>query len=373
MNLLIADMLEYKCKIKQFALGNKNLLLFLCFLFIPAKASGIFYGLIHLSQYVTTQNNTIDSFYLSLIFLLVYIIFYSVQRPLFPLEYSNGFISSLVDKKTFFVCRIMFMIYSAIPISIFFFVGFLSNDSNSTLSQTTSVLFLLTSFAVIGFSLSELKLSHSITLSFLFILLSILRCNSLCNLVYTFIIFIIPFWLFTQNKKSHQENKVHLSNKFSSPYLVNLFYFLSINKIFILNIIASIVFLFFIAYIAYQQVPDNINYIVIGYLGGILYILMILFYNLIHINEKYLCHLINFISNKKLLLLNYCVCLAVFTILFVLFSLFITHSFYVVLFLYYCLISVFTALINLSKTQYTKLLTLCSIVLFSCLGGYIYA
>ncbi|CAM3839099.1 hypothetical protein [Xenorhabdus thuongxuanensis] len=89
MNLLIADILEYKGKIKQFASGNKNLILFLCFLFIPAKAGGIFIGLIHLSQYVTTTNKTIISLYLISIFLLAYVIFYSVQKPLFPLKYST--------------------------------------------------------------------------------------------------------------------------------------------------------------------------------------------------------------------------------------------------------------------------------------------
>ncbi|WP_340614764.1 hypothetical protein [Xenorhabdus thailandensis] len=110
MNLLIADVLEYKGKIKQFASGNKNLILFLCFLFTPAKVGGIFSGLIHLSQYITTSNNTITSFYLTSIFLLIYVIFYSVQKPLFPPKYSNGFISSLIDKRIFFICRIVFMV-----------------------------------------------------------------------------------------------------------------------------------------------------------------------------------------------------------------------------------------------------------------------
>ncbi|WP_415843351.1 hypothetical protein, partial [Xenorhabdus thuongxuanensis] len=84
------------------------------------------------------------------------------------------------------------MAYSAIPISIFFFIGLLSGSVNP-LSQVTSVLFLIISFAVIGFSLSELKLSHTIILSFLFIFLSIFRYSPLHNLIYIFIILTIPF------------------------------------------------------------------------------------------------------------------------------------------------------------------------------------
>ncbi|WP_374053109.1 hypothetical protein [Xenorhabdus taiwanensis] len=375
MNLLIADILEYKGKIKKFASGNKNLILFLCFLFIPAKAEGIFSGLIYLSQHVITSNNMITSLYQTSIFLLVYVIFYSVQKPLFPLKHSNSFISSLIDQKTFFVSRIIFMVYSAIPVSIFFFIGLLS-DSGNLLSQMTSVLFLITAFAVIGFALSELNLSHTIILSSSIIFMSIFRYNPLYNLAYTIIILTISFQIFTKggkDNKNHQRNGIILSNKLLFPYPINLFYFLSTNKVFFVNIIASIVFLYFIAYIACQQAPENINYITIGYFGFILYISMILFYRLVHTNKNCLYHLINFISTKKLLLLNYGICLSVFTILCGVFILFVTHSLHTVLFLYYYVISVFTALMNLSKTHYTKLLTLCSIVLFSCLGGYIYA
>ncbi len=140
-----------------------------------------------------------------------------------------------------------------------------------------------------------------------------------------------------------------------------------------MNIIISIVFLYFIAYIACQQAPDKNNFITIGYFGLTLYISMILFYNLIHTNKGHLYHLINFLSAKKFILLNYCICLSIFTISCSVFAFFVTHSLQLVLFPYYYVISIFIALINLSKTQYTKLLSLCSIVLFSCLGGYIYA
>ncbi|WP_323872565.1 hypothetical protein [Xenorhabdus doucetiae] len=375
MNLLIADILEYKGKIKQFALGNKNLILFLCFLFIPAQAGGIFNGLIHLSQYVITPNDRINSLYFSSISLLIYVIFHSIQKQLLPLKYSNDFILSLVDKKTFFICRIIFMVYSAVPISIFFFIGLLS-DSGRTLSEITSVLFLITSFAVIGFSLSELKLSHILTLSFLFIFMSIFRYNLLYNLAYTIVILSTSFWLFIQekkDKKNHRRNNIISFNRFLSLYFIYLFDFISTHKTFISNIIASIAFLYFIAYIACQQAPENINYIIAIYFGVILYISMILFYSLIHNNKNHLCYLINFVSPKKLLILNYCLCFSFFTFLCGVFAIFVTHSFHIVSFLYYCVISIFTSLINLSKTQYTKLLTLCFIVLFSCLGGYIYA
>ncbi|TYO98401.1 hypothetical protein LY16_03305 [Xenorhabdus doucetiae] len=154
---------------------------------------------------------------------------------------------------------------------------------------------------------------------------------------------------------------------------INLFHFTSTNKTFILNIAASIIFFYFIAYIVCQQAPENVNYITVIYFGITLYISMILFYSLIHDNKNHLCYLINFVSSRKLLILNYCLCFSFFTFLCGVFAIFVTHSFHIVLFLYYCVISIFTALINLSKTQYTKLLTLCFIVLFSCLGGYIYA
>ncbi|OKP09065.1 hypothetical protein Xentx_00151 [Xenorhabdus thuongxuanensis] len=267
------------------------------------------------------------------------------------------------------------MAYSAIPISIFFFIGLLSGSVNP-LSQVTSVLFLIISFAVIGFSLSELKLSHTIILSFLFIFLSIFRYSPLHNLIYIFIILTIPFQIFIhekEDKKNYQKNGVVLSNKLLSPYIIDLSYFLSTNKTFIVNIITSIVVLYSTAYIACQQAPKKINYITIGYFGFMLYISMRLFYNLIHTNKNHLCQLINFLSTKKLRFLHYCICLSVFTISCCVFILFVTNSLYIVLFLYYYVISVFTALMNLSKTHYTKLLTLCSIVLFSCLGGYIYA
>ncbi len=72
MNLIIADALEYKGRIKKFASGNKNVILFLCFLLLPAKSSGIIEILIILSSNIVTPGSYIKSFYFSSISLIIY-------------------------------------------------------------------------------------------------------------------------------------------------------------------------------------------------------------------------------------------------------------------------------------------------------------
>ncbi|OCA55632.1 hypothetical protein Phpb_01255 [Photorhabdus namnaonensis] len=57
MNLIIADALEYRDRIKKFASGNKNVIIFLCFLLLPAKASGVIEFLIILSSNIVTPEN----------------------------------------------------------------------------------------------------------------------------------------------------------------------------------------------------------------------------------------------------------------------------------------------------------------------------
>lgn len=373
MNIFIADALEYKGKIKSFASGNKNLIIFLCFLFIPAKASGIIYGLIYFSQFAVTPNTPMQSFYISLILLLIYVIFHSLQRPLFPVKYSNSIISSLIDKKSFFLFRIIFLAYSAVPLSIFFFIGLLSNDKSS-IDHITSVLFLVTSFSCIGFFLYELRLFSFLSLSVIFILFFIFKHGPLYNMAYTAIILLVALNLFirTNDNISHRiTEKSFLPSFLLSPYFINLLYFIKNKKIFTINLIISVILSYLVCYIAYQQTPDRIIYITIIYLSFTLYIFTLFFYNIIHIENKHLSYLVNFSSKRKFIFINYTLCLLLFIIC-GLYYIIMTKSIAILIF-YYSGIYSLTALINLSRSQYTKLITLCVIVLFSCLGGYIYA
>ncbi|MDX7997729.1 hypothetical protein FE394_00580 [Xenorhabdus sp. Reich] len=375
MNLFIADALEYKGKINKLAAGNKNLILFLLFLFIPAKSGGVFNGLIHLSHYIVIPNSATSCFYLSIIFLLIYIVFYSLQKNLLPLRHSNGFISSLINDRTFFSCRIIFMIYSSIPISLFFLISLLS-DNNNIVSHIASILFLITSFAVIGFSLSELMIIHTVILSFLFILLSIFRYNPLCDFLYTIIILSLAFQLFIQTKKNNKNNIVISGiflQRLPSFHFINGINFLSTNKTFCLNIINSMIISFTVAYLARQETPEKTNDIAIIFFGYTLYISMILFYKIIQNNENHLRYLINFISIKNLSFLKCCLSFSFFSVSCIFFSLFLMPLFPMTLFIYYCIMSIFTTLICLLRTQYTKLIALCFIVLSSYLWGHFYA
>ncbi len=375
MNLFIADLVEYKRKVRLFASGNRNLILLLFFIVIPAEVSGVISGIATLSQYVIEPKNAIKEFYLSSLFLLIYIIYYSIQKQSFPIKYSNSFISSLLNKKQFFFYRIAFMIYSAIPISIFFFMGLLSKNSHS-LEYIIRALSLVISLSALGFLLYESNKINVIIISLLFILFCVINNSVFYSVIQVVIILVLSFFLFVNDiilviKNKNSGGRIPLV--FLSPYVIYIFDFISTRKVFVITITTSIVFFSVSAYFIYQQMPEKINDVLIVFFSIILYISMILFYNLSHFTQNNISNLISFTTRINLIIKNYFSILAVFIIVFMIFLFFLPKHFLLPMFVFYSLLSIVTSIINILKSQYTKLITLFVIVLFSCLLGYLYA
>ncbi len=375
MNLIIADALEYKGRIKKFASGNKNVIIFLCFLLLPAKASGVIEFLIILSSNIVTPENYIKSFYFSCISLIIYVLFYLVNIRFFPTARKNSIVVSLVDKKTLFLCSIIFFIYSAFPMVIFFFLGFFSGNANS-LYYFSSMLFLIFSFAVIGFCLFELNLLCFLLVAAFFIFSASLRNGVLYNFIFTLAILLIAFRLYLNLVSFHSTNqnkKLFSSGFFLSPYIVNLRYHFHKNKTSSFVMLLSVLILYILCESAFSQIPAKSDYILLTYFSVVIYICMLLFYNLSYIEMNRISYLSNFLSMRKILLYNYLVSLFLFSVLSSSFCFFVVKSFPIIMFISYVFLSVILSFISLLRTQYTKLIILCIIVSFTYFFGVIYA
>ncbi|WP_445375560.1 hypothetical protein ACSLVK_08265 [Photorhabdus tasmaniensis] len=375
MNLIIADALEYRDRIKKFASGNKNVIIFLCFLLLPAKASGVIEFLIILSSNIVTPENYIKSFYFSSISLIIYVLFYLVNISFFPTARKNSIVVSLVDKKTLFLCGIIFFIYSAFPMIIFFSLGFFSGNANS-LYYFSSMLFLIVSFAVIGFCLFELNLLCFILVAAFFILSASLRNGVLYNFIFTSAILLIAFRLYLSSASCHtinQHNKLFSSGFFLSPYIINLRYHFHKNKTSSFIMLLSVLIIYILCESAFSQIPAKADYILLTYFSVVIYMCMLLFYNLSYIEMNRFSYLFNFLSMQKFLFYNYLVSLFLFSILIFAFCFFVVKSFSVIMFISYIFLSVILSFISLLRTQYTKLIILCVIVSFTCFFGVIYA
>lgn len=375
MNLIIADALEYKGRIKKFASGNKNVIIFLCLLLLPAKASGIIEILIVFSSNIITPGSYIKSFYFSSISLIIYVLFYLVNIRFFPTARKNSFVVSLVDKKTLFLCRVVFFIYSAFPMIIFFFLGFFSGNVNF-LYYFSSMLFLIISFAVIGFCLFELNFLCFVFVVAFFILSASFRNGILYNFIFTLAILLIAFRLYLNPTLCYpiNQNKKLLSSRFFSLlYIINLRYYFHKNKISSLIMLLFVIILYISCESAFSQIPAKADYILLVYFSVVTYICMLLFYNFSYIEINYLSYLSNFLSMRKILFYNYCISLFLFSFLTFAFCFLVIKSFPVIMFISYVFLLVFLSFISLLRTQYTKLIILCVIFFFTYFFGVIYA
>ncbi|RKS57755.1 hypothetical protein BDD30_2568 [Photorhabdus asymbiotica] len=375
MNLIMADALEYKGRIKEFASGNKNVIIFLCFLLLPAKASGIFEILIVLSSNIVTPESYIKSFYFSFISLIMYVLFYSVNKRFFPTARKNSIIVSLVDKKTLFLCNIVFFIYSTFPMIIFFFLGSFSVNVNY-LSYFSSMLFLIISFAVIGFCLFELNLLYFVFFATFFIFSASFRSGVLYNFIFTLAILLMAFRLYLNSASCHiinQNKKLFSAGFFSLPYIINLRYHFHKNKISSLIMLLSVMILYILCESAFSQIPTKSDYILLIYFSVAIYICMLSFYNFSYIEMNLFSYLSNFLSMQKILFYNYCISLFIFSILIFSFCFFVVKSFPVIMFISYVFLSVILSFISLLRTQYTKFIILCVIFSFTYFFGVVYA
>ncbi|MCW7762294.1 hypothetical protein, partial [Photorhabdus luminescens] len=311
MNLIIADALEYKGRIKKFASGNKNVIIFLFLLLLPAKFSGIFEVLITLSSNIIIPDGYIKSFYFTAISLMVYMVFYLINIRFFPSAKENSIIVSLVGKKTLFFSRIVFFIYSAFPIVIFFFMGFFSENVNC-LHYLSSMFFLIVSFSVIGFCLFELSFLHFFIVAVFFLLAASFRNGILYDLIFTLVIplaALILYLNFTPCYIINRDKRLFSSGFFSLPYIMNLRSYFNKNKMSVFIMVLSVLLLYLLCESAFSQIPNKADYILLIYASVVLYICMLLFYNLSYIEINYLSYLSNFLSVRKIFFFNYCICL----------------------------------------------------------------
>ncbi|ETS29747.1 hypothetical protein BB987_02375 [Photorhabdus temperata] len=375
MNLIIADALEYKGRVKKFASGNKNVIIFLFFLLLPAKFSGLIEVLITLSYNIVLPESHIKSSYFSSISLIVYMVFYLINIRFFPSAKENSIIVSLVGKKTLFFCRVVFFIYSAFPMIIFFFMGFLSENVNF-LHYFSSVFFLIVSFAVIGFCLFELSFLHFFIVAVFFILAASFRNGILYDLIFTLVIPLVALILylnFTPCSIINRNKKLFSLRFFSLPYIINLRSFFNKNKISVLIMVLFVLLLYLLCESAFSQIPNKAGYILLIYSSVVLYICMLLFYNLSYIEVNYLSYLSNFLSVHKILFFNYCVSLFFYFICFFIFCFLVIKSFSVIIFLSYIFLSIIVSFISLLRTQYTKIIIVGVIFFFAFFLGVIYA
>ncbi|MBS9423680.1 hypothetical protein [Photorhabdus caribbeanensis] len=311
MNLIIADALEYKGRVKKFASGNRNVIIFIFLLLLPAKLSGVIEVLINLSSNIVIPENHIKSFYFSSISLIVYLVFYLINLRFFPSAKENSIIVSLVGKKNLFICRVVFFIYSAFPMVIFFFMGFFSENVNC-LHYLSSMFFLMVSFAVIGFCLFELSFLHFFIVTVFFILAASFRNGILYDLIFTLVIPLVALILylnFTPCYIINRNKKLFSLAFFSLPYIMNLRSYFNKNKISVLIMVLSVLLLYLLCESAFSQIPNKADYILLIYSSVVLYICMLLFYNLSYIEINYLSYLSNFLSVRKIFFFNYCVSL----------------------------------------------------------------
>ncbi|OWO79833.1 hypothetical protein B5C26_20230 [Photorhabdus luminescens] len=375
MNLIIADALEYKGRIKKFASGNKNVIIFLFLLLLPAKFSGIFEVLMTLSSNIVISESYIKSFYFTAISLIVYMVFYVVNIRFFPSAKENSIIVSLVGKKTLFFSRIVFFIYSAFPMVIFFFIGFFYENVNY-LHYLSSVFFLIVSFAVIGFCLFELNFLHFFIVAVFFLLAASFRNGILYDLIFTLVIplaALILYLNFTPCYIINRNKKLFSSGFFSLPYIMNLRYCFNKNKMSVLIMALSVLLLYLLCESAFSQIPNKADYISLIYASVVLYICMLLFYNLSYIEINYLSYLSSFLSVRKILFFNYCICLFLYLLCFFIFCFLVVKSFPVIIFLSYVFLSIIVSFISLLRTQYTKIIIISVIFFFTLFLGVIYA
>lgn len=135
----------------------------------------------------------------------------------------------------------------------------------------------------------------------------------------------------------------------------------------------SVLILYILCESAFSQIPAKADYILLTYFSVVIYMCMLLFYNLSYIEMNRFSYLFNFLSMQKFLFYNYLVSLFLFYILISAFCFFVVKSFSVIMFISYIFLSVILSFISLLRTQYTKLIILCVIVSFTCFFGVIYA
>ncbi|UJD74368.1 hypothetical protein CE143_04855 [Photorhabdus luminescens] len=238
------------------------------------------------------------------------------------------------------------------------------------------MLFLIVSFAVIGFCLFELNLLCFILVAAFFILSASLRNGVLYNFIFTSAILLIAFRLYLSSASCHtisQHKKLFSSGFFLSPYIINLRYHFHKNKTSSFIMLLSVLILYILCENAFSQIPAKADYILLTYFSVVIYMCMLLFYNLSYIEMNLFSYLFNFLSMQKFLFYNYLVSFFLFSILISAFCFFVVKSFPVIMFISYIFLSVIFSFISLLRNQYMKLIILCVIVSFTCFFGVIYA
>ncbi|TDB59084.1 hypothetical protein C5467_09505 [Photorhabdus khanii subsp. guanajuatensis] len=120
----------------------------------------------------------------------------------------------------------------------------------------------------------------------------------------------LPVIYYFENLFIINRNKKLFSLRFFSlPYIINLRSFFNKNKISVLIMVLFVLLLYLLCESAFSQIPNKAGYILLIYSSVVLYMCMLLFYNLSYIEVNYLSYLSNFLSVHKILFFNYCVSL----------------------------------------------------------------